>query len=216
MGCTEIVQGGSAILVACFTGLLVLVAWRQTGIMKTQAAIQEAALAATRTAAEAAKKSADVAEKSVNNLERPYLLVESVAPMIKEHMGETPASSAPPSATLSLKNYGRSPALVSELRASLEMTQANQSVPFIRVSPPGNIIVIGPGESKEYTCRYSNLVGDGLRSQIENGTFHFWVFVSVSYSDMLDKEHKAQMKFRYEPRENSFMFVRGNDYSPIT
>ena len=183
--------------------------------MKTQAAIQESTLAATKTAAEAAKKSADVAEKSINNIERPYVLVESVTPKIKEYMGGTPAASVTPYVIIALKNYGRSPALVSEVRVSLEM-QANENIPFIRVIPLGNVTVIGPHELWNYTCHYSNLVGDGERSQIEDETFHFWFFVSVSYDDMMGKEHKTQMRFRYEPRENGLIIKQGDHYRIIT
>lgn len=184
-------------------------AWLLRGSLEATKASAEA----TRLAANAAQKSAEVAEKSVDRLERPYVLVENVEPKIKEYMGGPPAYPEPPQLTLSLKNYGRSPALVLEVRGQLQMIAPGADPFLISGIPLGNVVVIGPHDRWQETFRYSNLVEDGVRSQIESQVFHFWFFVSVRYEDMLGKEHQTQMRFRYAVRENRFSMVQGDDYT---
>lgn len=218
MGWTDILQAVSAVVVAGFTGGLVCVARRQARIMKTQAAIQESTLTATKTAAEAAKKSADVAEQSVNNIERPFVLIQKLEARIKPYMatGSGPAPSVAPYVEVSLKNFGRSPALVSEVRKILDMIPAGQNTPSFPAPalPLNDIVVIGPhDEPWKHKCHYARIVDIGERSQIENGTQQFWFFMSVRYDDMLGHEHQTQMRFRYEPREDRFLSTKGDDYT---
>jgi hypothetical protein len=165
---------------------------------------------ATRLAADAAKKAADVAEKSVNSLERPYLLVESVASKIIEHMVGSTLNSERPQVVVTLKNYGRSPALISELRGSLQLIQPGTDRFDIPGIPLGNIAVIAPGGTKDYTFRYTYAVSEGLLSQVTNEVLHFWFFISVRYLDMLDREHKLEMRFKYARRDDGFLMVRGD------
>jgi hypothetical protein len=203
---TDILQAASAVVVACFTVMLAYVA--------------KSTLTATKTAAEAAKKSADVAEKSVNNIERAFVLPQNIEPKIKPYMATSrgPPPSGAPYVNISLRNYGRSPALILEIRASLEMFPTGQTHPPFSVPavPLNNILLIGSYEPWDHTCHHANLVGDAVRLQIENSTFHFWFFISVRYEDMLGNEHQTQMRFRYDSRDDRFVFTPGDDYTVRT
>lgn len=102
--------------------LLILVV--QSAVLAFQAWLLYGTLNATKMAALAAKKSAEVAEKSVNNIERPYVLLESLTPKIENYMdGTAQTPPAQPHAVLTFKNYGRSPAIVTEVRLAFEMMQ---------------------------------------------------------------------------------------------
>ncbi len=215
MACTDIGQALSAVstvLMVVFTGGLVWVGARQARIMKTQAAIQDLTLAATETAARAATKSADAVEKSVTDLERPYILVEKIVSKIKECMDGPLPSPERPSAILSLKHYGRSPALVTELKLSLADSPDS---PFgVPVIPLNNIVVVGQNETLEYACRYDYPVrGEGERSQIQKGEIQFWLCTSICYDDMLGRPRQTQVRFRYEPKEDKFLMMHGDSYT---
>src|SRR5712671_4159045 len=107
MGWSDIAQGASAVVVACFTGLLVCVARRQARIMKTQAEIQDSTLAATKTAAEAAKNSADMLPK----IERAYVFLEGD---IKHDIRTLRHDETKRGFNIcfTMKNYGKTPAIV--------------------------------------------------------------------------------------------------------
>jgi hypothetical protein len=188
----------------------------QLALLAFQAWFLYGTLNATKLAAEAAKKSADVAEKSVDNIERAFVLVDRLEfNSNRFHYGPPlghQSPSTPPSVDISLKNHGRSPALLTELRASIEMLQ-NNSIPFIRSVPLENAIVIGTHDSWKCTLQYMNSVSEGEWSQIKNEAFHFWVFVSVRYQDMLGKEHQTQMRFIYSEKESKFAIMQGDDYT---
>lgn len=221
MGWTDILQAGSAVAVAGFTGGLVCVARRQARIMKTQAAIQESTLAATTMTAEAAKKSADVAEKSVNSIERPYILIGNIKSEVAQYMGDNLVSPGVPRLIFSLKNYGRSPAFILEVKELLELAPGTANVPIMPAFPPptrplDNIIVISPGKSWDRTVYFAQRVGDGLKWQIQNEnepTQFFWFFVSVRYEDMLGTEHETKMRFQYLPKTDNWSMVQGDDYT---
>lgn len=194
---------------------------RQAGIMKTQAAIQESTLTATKTAAEAAKKSADVAEKSVNSIERPHILIGNIKSEVTKYLADNLESPGTPRLIFSLKNYGRSPAFILEVKGLLELVSGTANVPVMPAfSPPAlpldNIVVIGPSISRDRTVSFSNPVDDSLKRQIQNEnepTRFFWFFVSICYEDMLGTEHETKMRFRYLPKTDNWSMVQGDDYT---
>ena len=200
-----VVSGGQLIVLIAQSAMLAFQAWFLYGTLK-----------ATKLSAEAAKKSADVAEKSVDNIERPYLLVDGITPQIAEFMGGSINQPTVPHVIVTLKNYGRSPALLLELRACLELMQPDHNVPFLPVLPLGNIIIIGPQADWARTCHYSSAVGEGIKTQIEREQLHMWLFILIRYEDMLGKEHQTQMRFRYAPRDNRFSMQNNDEYTART
>ncbi len=208
-------QGQLAVLVIQLV-VLALQAWFLYGTLKATKASADAAklsAEATQVAADAAKKSAEISEKSVDSIERPYLLVEQIVPKIAELIGGSSAQPTMPHVVVALKNYGRSPALLLKFRACLELVQANQDAPFLPVLPLGNVVVVGSHERWERICYYQSAVGPGVKGQIDNQQLHLWIFLSISYEDMLGKEHQTQVRFRYEPRDNTFAMLTDDSYT---
>ena len=170
-------------------------------------------LRATARAAEAAKQSAEVANKSLVTLERPYIFPDSIVPEIADRMGGSPTiEDQPPSVAFTLKNHGRSPGVLVELKAQLELLADNANPPFIPTIPARDVILAAGGASAEQVVRYSLTVGDGMKSQVERDQLVFWLFVSVRYEDMQGGEHQTQMRFRYLHREDCFTLVPGDQY----
>lgn len=168
-------------------------------------------LKATKLSAEAAKKSADVAEKSVNDIERPYVLVESVREAFKEYMDKGDDIIVPidaqikPHAVLILKNYGRSPALVSKLGAHIHIIDGGCDLPDTIYEWLENIIVIGPHETFEKYVAYYNAHETGVWNQVKRGELKLFVVVSLFYRDVLSKEHQTKLKFLYDTHVGKFV-----------
>lgn len=193
-----ILQAASAMVVACFTAFLAKVA-RST-------------LKVTQITAQAARKSAEVAEKSVNDVERPYVLVENIDPRVKV-FGQP---GAVPYVVLSLRNYGRSPALIRQLRALLEISPHAKPVlqnwPLVKAIPLPTITVIGANQCWEYACYHDRRIDDGEAQQIESGTLYSWCYLTVFYDDMLRQHYEMRMRFRYDTKDNMFSVLQGDEY----
>lgn len=86
-----------------------------------------AAMAAAYYAKEAARhtqRSADIAEKALLDIERPYLFVTATKPLVgvTHDWADKPDNKRPiPEAAYSIKNFGRTPAIINEIRASLRL-----------------------------------------------------------------------------------------------
>jgi hypothetical protein len=227
----SIVQAVTAVIVAAFTIVLAVVASRQAGIMQNQADIfqkqtdiQNSALQTTQTAAEAAKLSAEVAERSLTNVERPYLTVLRIDRYIfwTQRAQETNAN-----VEIRIKNYGRTPAFLLEVKAAFELIstptgpQHIRTVPPIPIRPLEELVVIGSDDVWSFPCRYSNRISDGEKAQIEHGEFELWLFVSLRYEDIFQKQHTTQARFKYVPSPHSsagekFAQLPDDDYTVRT
>jgi hypothetical protein len=200
-----IVVALATILVAAFTVVLAFVT-------RSQARLTRALAESGAIAAKAARKSAEVAEKSVNDVERPYVLVEKIDPQI--NVLNLP--DAVPSVELSLRNYGRSPALIRELRATLEISPhakpCMQNWPFVKVIPLPTITVIGANQFWPHTCSHERCISSGEAHQIKTGTLYFWCYCTVFYDDVLDQHYETRMRFRYDPKRNTFSMLSGDEY----
>jgi hypothetical protein len=172
----------------------------------------EAAIAS----AKAAQQSVEIAEMSVTSIERPYLLIDEVKPQVAEFIGGPLGQPTVPHAVVILKNFGRSPALLLELRASLELMQPNQDIPFLPVLALGNIVVVGPQAQWSRACHYQSSTSEGIKAQVDREQLHMWLLVSIRYEDMLGKEHQTQMRLRYMPSEDKFSMQTGDSYTVRT
>jgi hypothetical protein len=132
---------------------------------------------------------------TLSDLERPHILPDKLNPSIKECMYGPSAEK--PSLTFSLRNYGRSPAVVSELRALL----TRQPVFSLPGQPPfglsriplNNLEVIGANDIRTYTCSDQYPISaPGERGQIERGIFRFWFFYRRTMKICLGEENIRQ------------------------
>ncbi|ESZ28319.1 hypothetical protein X732_32000 [Mesorhizobium sp. L2C066B000] len=84
-------------------------------------------MAAAYYAKEAARhtqRSADIAEKALLDIERSYLFVTATKPLVgvTHDWADKPDNKRPiPEAAYSIKNFGRTPAIINEIRASLRL-----------------------------------------------------------------------------------------------
>ena len=206
MDATSIVQAVTAVVVAGFTIALTWVASRQADILQNQADIQQSTLKVATTAAEAARKSADLAETSLVNVERPYLTIDGIDRYIFWVQRESEAN---PNVQIKVKNHGRTPAFVLELKAALELISATTEsqrarvIPNVPVRPLEESVVISSDTVWSFTCRYGNRISDGEKAQIERGEFEFWLFVSLRYEDIFRQQHVTQMRSKYIPSPHS-------------
>jgi DnaD N-terminal domain len=162
-------------------------------------------------------KSSDIVNDArLMDIERPYLLVDNVKPVIRESMYGALPSPEKPSVVFSIKNHGRSPAFVSELRALL--TSQPTPLPFdppFGLSPIAlDVGVIGANDSKSYVCGDQYPIrAEGERRQIENDAIRFWLFISLSYDDVAGRKHLTRVRFRYEFKEDRFVMLQPDSYT---
>ncbi len=207
-----LISGGQLIVLALQLVVLGCQAWFLRGTLSATKTSADA----TKVSAEAACKSANVAEKSVNQLERPYVLVANIEPHIREFIGGALLQPIVPHVDVDFCNYGRTPALLLEVRACLALMQTGEDIPLLSVFPLGNVIVIGPQARWNRICHYQGPTGVGIQAQIEREQLQLWLFLAVRYEDMLGKEHQTQMRFRYAPREDAFSMLTGDGYTVRT
>jgi hypothetical protein len=87
------------------------------------------------------------------------------------------------------------------LRALLEISpHALENWPFVKAIPLPTITVIGAS------------IGDGEAQQIEAGTFYLWCYLTVFYNDILGQCYEMRIRFRYDPKNDSFSMLQGDEY----
>jgi hypothetical protein len=99
------------------------------------------------------------------------------------------------------------------LRALLEISpHALENWPFVKAIPLPTITVIGASKSWLYACYHESRIGDGEAQQIEAGTFYLWCYLTVFYNDILGQCYEMRIRFRYDPKNDSFSMLQGDEY----
>jgi hypothetical protein len=205
-------------LLVLFNGLLVLatIALFISGEKSADAA---------KEAAGAAKKSADVAERTLTELERPYIFVDSVEiirPLSSLPLPDTSKDSnlrideitetrENPEVQYTLKNYGRTPAIIQFVEAEARL-KPHGNLPIPKLHPWRDIftgrIVLKAGDPHTWIV---DRVGSRL-PRSEGATTYF--VVQVTYFDVFNWVHIGEFTFFFMPNSRTsgaFVPLGGNE-----
>jgi hypothetical protein len=173
-------QVSSDIIIAVFTGMLVIVAWGQKRIYARQAEIIEKGLAATEEAAKAASLSANLAKTALQLSERADVLVDKMG------MDSKAPISVGSKVIVELRNFGRTTAkkVRTELHFKTKTGVQNASKPLaLAAGQPVTIMAeILPADWTK----------DDLFNYINSGNDKFIVGLSVYYDDTFGFSHTVE------------------------
>jgi hypothetical protein len=203
-------------LLALFTYLLWRTSRQQADILRRSVDIAKESADASRVSADAAKLSAEIARDALITLERPYVFVEEIKPLIQNNIGNRAGAPSFPAVRIKLKNYGRAPAIIKELNAELGLWQVAQE-PVLRRQPLPHPIVLGAGaEYGPIEISHQTYIGDGVASQVRQGSFHFWFHSTIQYEEMNSQKHSTTARLRYEFSQNIFVASENDSYNKST
>jgi len=179
----EVLTTAATVVIALFTAVL--------GIFTVRLAISTRAAAdAARIAADAAKRSADVAVA----IELPTLLVVSVELEYRSWssaMGSDKVYKAPSRIKIALKNFGRTPAIMTSYCAHWKVADALPDSPVysgIVRCPSGTVVAPDEIESLEPDTWNLELAPADAEA-INAGDTNLWVYGFISFRDFLGQQH---------------------------
>ncbi len=162
-------------------------------------------------ATENTAKAAQASAESVLAIERPWILVEEIAAPILDS-GESAGSLYPRQAycSLTVRNFGRTPAKVTQERAELRLGNHPTIPPFDTYELDGSSITPYMLPQQERVKRkaplqpFGFLTPDDTRTLSQAGSKFLWLCGFLKYRDTFEREGKADYEtrfaFRYEPR----------------
>ncbi|ESZ10760.1 hypothetical protein X735_27475 [Mesorhizobium sp. L2C085B000] len=178
-----------------------------------------AATAAAYYAKEAARhtqRSADIAEKALLDIERPYLFVTATKPLVgvTHDWADKPDNKRPiPEAAYSIKNFGRTPAIINEIRASLRLCNLPPTPDY----HPGEINdverVLGADDALSPAAfdRGGPITNNVLNELFLSDThiegrvpFHMYLYGEITYTSVNGITDQFGFIYRYSPPGNTF------------
>lgn len=208
----------SNILIAGFTGALVLVAVFQWRSMRAQAGYMRDGLAVTKLAADSATKSAEIAKETLERSviekrieQRPWLSMIAPRPGFKP--GE------PPKFSVTIKNSGLTPgkvvrsgtdfAIVTELTDD-EISRLIKNVD--RAMAGGMCGVVAPGGEMEFHGNYTQEIGKGIYDKITGRELVAFFIMRIEYTGPGQMTGMTQLCAAYDAGAQRIVALqRGND-----
>lgn len=205
------------------TGGLLLVAVFQLGFFAWQLSLMSDSMKLSKTAAEAALDAANAAEKQAgaNMLAtRAYVRVNSASPGVIFSEGK------PIQCTFTVKNYGETPAHITDIVIKAEITPIGQLLPYpadycgITRYPCSDAFLVR-NDSLSYGFATENLLSADDLTDIENMKKTISLYGYVDYIDAFGKRHRGHYGQNYwKPNDNkgegmsnlTFLMQRGYNY----
>lgn len=187
----------ASVAVAGFTAVL----WWSTDKLWTEARAQQEltreSVKASVASAEAAAKAADISERSLKSLETPYIYP---SPVFKpDDPNET--------ILVTLKNYGRSPATVTEVRVGFHITPANVFNQKALAEHTRNFMadtVIGDKEESD-PFYFTDPALPQYKALILDGRYSLNLFVTASWRSAVGGDQTYMRRFIWHPRYKRFV-----------
>ncbi|TIS89699.1 hypothetical protein [Mesorhizobium sp.] len=169
----------------------------------------------TRKATNAAVRSSEIAERMLLDVERPHLFIENVGAYValSDEWFDLPEDKIPmPEVNYTIKNYGRTPAIVIEIRASARFG----GLPEVPHYHPGEIhdtervIAVDEPFTPIQFCRTSvthHMLHEMWLSQtyIEGRTpIHFYFYGQITYKSVSGLTDQIGFIYRYLPHGQSY------------
>lgn len=176
------ISGISTIVVAFFTGALFITSWKQWQATKLQA---------------------EIAQKTLTGIERPLVLLHSIA-----------VQNSLKTLTLQFENVGRTPAFIRKLVCThTTRTDDLPSIPTYPEAPafpPWGILVNGkPSSPFIVNWDQQHQISDDQLLQIRAGTLKYYVFGYIDYADGAGNQHRAGFANVFRPTPYTTFPIQG-------
>ncbi|TPI37611.1 hypothetical protein FJW07_17725 [Mesorhizobium sp. B3-1-9] len=173
-------------------------------------------LSANTKAVEQAKRSADIAERALLDIERPHLFITATKPLvpIKHEWADLPDNQRPtPEAAYSIKNFGRTPAIINEIRASLRLCVLPPT-PHYHPGEINNIErVIGPDDAfNPVAFDRGGLITNKILKELflseihiqGREPFHMYLYGEITYTSVYGITDQIGFIYRYSTHGQMF------------
>lgn len=206
--------GVATIALAIIGGLQLWLVKLQLRLMKDGSKDTELAARAANKAALAAEKSANVAEKSLYDLERPFIVVDIPVAGLTVRRNVNGPTLQREDMTLAINNYGRTPAILTELQCDIQVRGHGENIPPVdpdnmrgRALPAGVLAVSGKPFHEITSFALWNM---NFTDGIINNTQSVWVNGFVRYKDVFGKLFVSGFCLVFNPFRGEF--VRRGDH----
>jgi len=226
-------SGSTWMPVTSFTGALVLVGAGQAALFYWQLKLMRASTRDTTDAASAAMKSAEAASRQlslVERLERPWVFF---VPPAFGKIGYRDSNRADlfPGIDFSLRNYGRSPALIEvteiavAVRREPPIRQESSRSPYFEgnsghpkdryyfVGHKWTDPVIPPGECLGRSDLQELTVSEAEQADLVTGAQRLWIDGRVTYSDVFGQRRQTQFRYSYDYTMDILVQEGGTDFN---
>ena len=206
-----IAQGWAGVAQATFAAVLIFVGVIQIAIYVRMRKIMDDPAKIMRGQLKEVKSASRVAEQTISNLERPHVFLiinHNFAEATRRILGRMYESIWPHTATLfpavaySLKTYGKTPAIITQIMAQVVVSDAppSENVAFSPrplpsesvIAPSETSIRLEAGMSDKYV-----LTEDDFR-RLQNGDAFWWFYGVVRYDDILGWGHIHHFCWRWD------------------
>jgi hypothetical protein len=197
------------LLLAIFTGLLVIVGGANCFLIFWT-------LKATQTAADAAKKSADVAERALVELEGPFLYPVAITNDIRDSFRRfilndnpaTPHNPAEPIIKFAVKNYGRTPALPQSVIANLFSGMPDDTSFTEKAEQMGftNEVLLASDTTSGtvFECKIIKGIDKAEYDKITGGVARIFLRGTIVFYDIFGNEYMQPFCWAWDPKTDRF------------
>jgi len=170
----------------------------------------------------AAQKSADTAEKAFTNLERPYIFIYSPSKLQLDPEAIPFDDEPTVLANYQVANYGKTPAIIENVRAGLEANDTGFPEPPIRVDEDQELFrvaIIPPG----YSYSLPQNAAYGIDFHVQGALAHvqdlkgkeLFLYVIINYRGAFTAGHETSACWRYDEETDSLIQYGHDDYNYV-
>lgn len=206
--------GWATIALAVVGAIQLALVFIQLRLMVSGGKDTELAARAAKQAALAAEKSAIVAESALYSLERPFVVADVPQPGLRVLRAVNGPVLERGDMTLAISNYGRTPAILTELHVATEVTNSGRDIPAIdpdnmrgQALPAGVLAVSGKPFEQVHSFVLWNM---NFTEGIINNQQNVWVIGFVRYRDVFGKQFVSGFCLLFNPFRGEF--VRRGDH----
>ncbi len=215
-------------VLALSTIILWIVTWqagiRQSRDMKASIAAAEKAAMGAMIGARAAQKSADVSEKAFSNLERPYIFAFGIQRLEAD---TEYAGGFEPFVTYNVANYGKTPAIIENVRAGFSISKSYPDGPT-RVDETHSLLISPILEAGEKREKLLEMFPSGMERTLlrdEDGSVYaipamestedLFFRIIIDYRGAFTEGHESSFCWRYDKSTAHFVQHGHQDYNYV-
>ncbi len=162
----------------------------------SQSRDMQSSIAAAENAAKAAQKSAD----TLANTERPWIFISKISPAAIRDIagGRYEGTGVPVTIMLeaTIKNYGKTPALMSQIAAQLRFSR--DPAPGILSTIPPLFFALETGAEHTFHIPVGDVLNAGIASQLQTGGRRAWLHFTFIYRDVSGALHETSGRWRHD------------------
>jgi hypothetical protein len=220
----------ATIFLVIATAILAIFGRVQSRDMKASVAVAEKAATAAMIGARAAQKSADTAEKAFSYVERPYVFAFGVERLEVEpdRVGavDTYRVGYQPFVTYSVANYGKTPAIIENVRAGFCISESQPEGPT-RVDDTNDMLTSPIMEAGERRDKLQEGLPEGIERSLfvgSDGTYaipamknteDLFFRIIIDYRGAFTEGHESSFCWRYDKSTAHFVQHGHKDYNYV-